>query len=213
MKLSKSLEDYLETIYNLSSKDKNGVLSKDIAEYMQVTLPSVNTAVKNLSEKDFLEHKPYEAVKLTKKGEKKAKDIVKRHLTIRAFLIDVLELDYESAEKEACNLEHAIEVETSDKLAGLMERLKSDHHFDKLFNQKKSSLTLRDMKPGESGTVLSVNGELLDKHRLVEMGIIPGTKVKVIRKAPLGDPIEVKTRGFLLSMRLSEAQKVIVKLG
>ena len=209
MKLSKSLEDYLETIYNLSSS-KHSASAKDIAEYMHVTLPSVNTAVKNLAEREYLVYKPYEAIVLTKLGIKKAQEIVRRHLVIRTFLSEILKLDYEKAEEEACNLEHAINTDTSERLAKLIEKLKSDPHFKELF-ESPSFYTLKDLKSGEKGTVISVKGEMAGKHRLIEMGITPGTELKVVRKAPLGDPIEIKIRGFLLSLRLSEAKKVIIQ--
>ena len=69
--------------------------------------------------------------------------------------------------------------------------------------------TLRDLAPGESGVVSGwVGGAALP--RLLEMGILEGTEVQVVRLAPLGDPIEIKLRGYHLSIRKSEAEKIQV---
>ena len=69
--------------------------------------------------------------------------------------------------------------------------------------------TLRDLAPGESGIVAGwVGGSPLP--RLLEMGILEGTEVQVVRLAPLGDPIEIKLRGYHLSIRKSEAEQIEV---
>lgn len=68
--------------------------------------------------------------------------------------------------------------------------------------------TLDTLAPGASGTVTGYRGEL--PARLLEMGLVPGTPVEVVRLAPLGDPMEIKVRGFLLSVRKAEAAHVEV---
>lgn len=73
-------------------------------------------------------------------------------------------------------------------------------------------MTLRDLKPGESGTVVSIGEKGPMKRRIMDMGITPGTTVKVVKVAPLGDPIEVNIRGYELSLRKDEAQRIIVEM-
>lgn len=73
-------------------------------------------------------------------------------------------------------------------------------------------MTLRDLKPGESGTIVSIGEKGPMKRRIMDMGITPGTSVKVIKVAPLGDPIEVNIRGYELSLRKDEAQRIIVEV-
>jgi Fe2+ transport system protein FeoA len=58
--------------------------------------------------------------------------------------------------------------------------------------------------------VLAVGGALPIRRRLLEMGLCPGVTVDVIRRAPLGDPLEVRVRGYLLSLRLDQAAQVSV---
>lgn len=70
------------------------------------------------------------------------------------------------------------------------------------------SRRLSEMKPGESGVIVGVNGEGRIRRRLFDMGVTPGAAVTVKKKAPLGDPIEVTVRGYELTLRKSEAEFV-----
>ena len=72
-------------------------------------------------------------------------------------------------------------------------------------------MTLKDLKIGNSGIVLSVGGEKVLRRRLLEMGITPRTVITVKKAAPLGDPIELLLRGYVLSLRLDDAEKIIVQ--
>ncbi len=71
-------------------------------------------------------------------------------------------------------------------------------------------MTLREMKPGQSGKVISIweSGPL--KRRIMDMGITPGVEVKVVKMAPLGDPVEIRIRGYELSLRREEAARIEV---
>ncbi|MBW2230691.1 MAG: ferrous iron transport protein A [Deltaproteobacteria bacterium] len=67
--------------------------------------------------------------------------------------------------------------------------------------------TLRDLKPGERGVVVGWAGAS-PPTRLLEMGVLQGTEIEVVKLAPLGDPIEVKLRGYHLSLRKQEAEQI-----
>ena len=71
-------------------------------------------------------------------------------------------------------------------------------------------MTLKDLKIGQSGVVAAVGGEKILRHRLLEMGITPGTRVSVKKAAPMGDPIELLLRGYVLSLRLEDAEKIAI---
>ncbi len=70
-------------------------------------------------------------------------------------------------------------------------------------------MTLDALAPGATAVVTGYAGEL--PARLLEMGLVPGTSIEVVRLAPLGDPMELKVRGFLLSVRKDEAAHVVVE--
>ena len=73
--------------------------------------------------------------------------------------------------------------------------------------------TLEDLAPGQSGTILSIgNKSGTVKRRLVDMGLTPGTEVRVTKVAPLGDPIELRVRGYALSLRKEDARNIQVEV-
>lgn len=71
-------------------------------------------------------------------------------------------------------------------------------------------MTLKELKPGETGIVKSIGEKGIMRRRLMDMGVTPGISIKVIKVAPLGDPIEVNIRGYALSLRKSDAEQIIV---
>lgn len=71
--------------------------------------------------------------------------------------------------------------------------------------------TLNELKVGESGRVVRLNGEGAVKRRIMDMGLTKGSVVTVRKVAPLGDPIEVTVRSYELSIRKDEAAKVEVE--
>jgi Fe2+ transport system protein FeoA len=72
-------------------------------------------------------------------------------------------------------------------------------------------MTVKDLRPGKSGIILTVGGEKVLRRRLLEMGITPRTAVTVKKVAPLGDPIELLLRGYVLSLRLEDAEKITIQ--
>jgi Fe2+ transport system protein FeoA len=76
----------------------------------------------------------------------------------------------------------------------------------------KHSSTLADLALRRLARVVSVGGEGALRRRLMEMGLLPGTSVEVVRVAPLGDPIEVRLRGYSLSLRRADARSIDVEL-
>ncbi len=72
--------------------------------------------------------------------------------------------------------------------------------------------TLSDMQPGEKGIILSVSGDNTVQRRIRDMGIVRGTEIEVVRRAPLGDPVEFRLKGYNLSLRKEEASCVSVEV-
>ena len=77
--------------------------------------------------------------------------------------------------------------------------------------KRKTSMTLADLAKGESRKVLAVNGEDVITRRLMEMGVIPGVAVRMIKSAPFGDPLEINVRGYSLALRRNEAESVVLE--
>lgn len=68
--------------------------------------------------------------------------------------------------------------------------------------------TLAELKIGAEAKVLSIKGDNPITRRLMEMGIVPGVSVRVVKTAPFGDPIEIRVRNYNLALRRSEAQSI-----
>ena len=69
-------------------------------------------------------------------------------------------------------------------------------------------MTLDELKPGQSAVITSVDGENELRCRLLDMGLIPHTRVTLQKVAPMGDPIEIMIRGYELTLRLDDAEKI-----
>lgn len=71
-------------------------------------------------------------------------------------------------------------------------------------------MTLRELEMGQPANVVAVNGSGAVSKRLMEMGIVPGVRVRVVKAAPFGDPLEIRVRGYSLALRKNEAEAVEV---
>ncbi len=119
--LSARLEDYLETIF-LLVRDERVARVRDIAARRSVQMPSVTGAVRSLSAKGLVNYDPYSYITLTPRGEAIARDLFHRHQVLTAFLTDLLGLEPETAERNACHIEHAIEPVVLERLIEFVQR-------------------------------------------------------------------------------------------
>lgn len=119
-KLSASLEDYLEAIYNLASESE-GARSKDIAETLGVARSSVTGALQTLSEKGLANYRPYGCITLTRSGRAVAAEVVRKHNVLKSFFVNVLGVDNDTAQQAACKAEHALGPEIIGRLLSFIK--------------------------------------------------------------------------------------------
>ncbi|MDW7773118.1 MAG: metal-dependent transcriptional regulator [Desulfobulbaceae bacterium] len=124
VKLSASLEDYIEAIYNIIS-EKKVARGKDIAALLAVSGASVTEALRSLSQKGLINYAPYEAITLTETGREIAQDVVHRHNALKQFFIKILDISEEVAEIGACRVEHAAPPEIIDQMINFIEFMKA----------------------------------------------------------------------------------------
>lgn len=122
MNLSRSLEDYLETILVLENKG-GPIRSIDIAKHLNVSKPAVTRALKRLALLDYIEKTSYSDVSFTRKGRIIAKNVYHRHVTIKKFLISI-GVNEKAAEVDCCKIEHVISDETLSAITKIVEKLK-----------------------------------------------------------------------------------------
>jgi DtxR family transcriptional regulator, Mn-dependent transcriptional regulator len=117
--LSFTMENYLEAIYELSKKTGCARLT-DIAERMNVTKASANSAISTLSSKDLVIYEPYKEVSLTPKGMVFAKNTSQKHQIVKKFFSSVLNIDSKTADEDACAIEHVISCESINAMLKFM---------------------------------------------------------------------------------------------
>ena len=239
-KLTASQEDYLEAIWSLIWKDGVARVS-DIAGRLGVSTPSVSGALKGLVSRKLVEHTPHSYVKLTDRGMELAERVSARHSVLREFLTEVLGLSEELADRNACRIEHAVDEPVSQRLGRFVKFVSQDRRgkgWAKNFKafckrqeaaeakrlalsggkggasargKKGAAMTLADVKPGEKARIVRLGTTASTSRRLAVMGMTRDSVVSVVRIAPLGDPIEVKVRGYSLSLRKGQARRIEVE--
>lgn len=226
--LTPALEDYLEAIFNLCRFDA-AARSRDIAESLNVHKSTVTAALKSLGQLNLINYAPYEAVTLTPEGKRLAADVVHRHAALKDFFIHVLRVDAATAETAACGMEHAIPREIVEKLAAFAVQMRGCPRLDEQESETNGActacldrkttvkqpsaaqMTLDLVEPGETVRVVLVRGGGQVKKRLTEMGLTRGSVLTVERIAPMGDPMDIKIRGYRLSLRKEEAARVVIE--
>jgi len=118
--LTSVMEDYLEAIYDLE-KDQRVVRVRDIAKKMDVKMPSVTSMLKTLNERRLVHYEKYEYVELTDDGANIGREIRRKHELIRKFLTEILQIDFKTADEDACKIEHTLSPITLDSLTDFIE--------------------------------------------------------------------------------------------
>ena len=118
--LTSVMEDYLEAIFDLD-QEKRVVRVKDIARRMDVKMPTVTSMLRTLNDRGMVHYEKYEYVELTTNGARVGKEMRRRHGILSAFLTDILKVDHETADEEACQVEHALSPDTLDRFTDFME--------------------------------------------------------------------------------------------
>jgi len=126
-KLTFSMENYLEAIYELSENGK-GVRVSDIAERLGVAKSSTNSAMASLSKRELIIAEKYKEVYLTPKGFEIAEFTAKKHKTIQQFFTNVLNIDAKIADEDACAIEHVISKESVLAMKNFLSEFKNDSH-------------------------------------------------------------------------------------
>lgn len=115
-----SMEDYLEAIAKIGEAEAE-VRVTDISRRLGVKKPSVSAAILRLSEDGLVEHRKYGRVELTDEGRRIADDVIHRHEVLFRFLSEILGVDPEVAQVDACRLEHWLSLSSIQRLAKFVE--------------------------------------------------------------------------------------------
>ena len=232
----KTTQDYLKAVYGLS---RNGdlVSNAEIAQKLHVAPASVTEMLKKLSDEGYINYSPYHGSTLTDKSTKEAQKIARKHRLLEKFLTDVLHIGKEKVHTQACQMEHTLSDEAEESLCRLLQHpdtcsddgktipacdlpFSSCEECIKLHKQgleevgkRNRNLTpIRDLKGGRYGKISFIRGEHKVLQRLLDMGLTPGTRIKVVKVAPLDGPVEVSVRGSKLALGQDIACNVFVEV-
>jgi len=112
--LSESLQDYLEAVYWLVRRDRVARM-KEIAAMLGVGKSSATGAIQALADRGLVHYDPYQFITLTDKGQAMGRYLVRRHRMLKRFLVEVLGVEEDEAERVGCKMEHAIKGDVLDR--------------------------------------------------------------------------------------------------
>jgi DtxR family transcriptional regulator, Mn-dependent transcriptional regulator len=198
--LTRSVEDYLKAIYQLSPEGRPASTS-EIAHLLALSPPSVTGMVKRLSEHGLLEHVPYRGVQLTDEGRRAALRMVRRHRLIEAYLVEFLGYSWDTVHEEAERLEHAVSDKMVERMATALGNPDVDPHGDPIPSadgsiRELSCTPLSDIPVGETVEIHRVHESQPDRLRYIaSLGLRPGVRVTVIDREPFDDLVTIEVGG------------------
>lgn len=199
--LSAKMKSYLAEIYRLHDMEQPGngyVNTSTLADLLFVSAPAVNRMVNRLKELDMLEHEPYKGVRLTEKGVQIAFKQLRAHRIAECFLLVVMGLSWEDVYQEATDISHAL----SETILGRMTAMAGNP----------SLCPHGEPIPKTDGTIEAINDKLLSEMAIEQrvvvtrmrtresdrlayiqaLGLMPGTELDVIHRAPFNGPMQLK---------------------
>jgi DtxR family Mn-dependent transcriptional regulator len=208
-------ENILAVIYRLTCQMCHA-RTKDIADSLGVSRPTVSEKIVRLAEEGYLDHKWRKGVALTPKGRQVALKVLRKHRLIESFLVKVLKYSIDEVDEEACRLEHVV----SDRLVAAMDAALGfpgvDPHGHPIPTNKgevaaSDYTSLADVPPGREFVIMQVSDRDRDRlSYLKELGLVPGARIFVLDIAPFNGPLSLKISDKALSISRSMAKLVYV---
>jgi DtxR family Mn-dependent transcriptional regulator len=213
---TRSQEDYLKALYQLHG-DVRAVPTRDLAQRLGISSPSVSEMVTRLSAQGLVVHDRYRGQQLTREGRKVALELVRHHRLLEMFLVQVLGYSWDEVHDEAERLEHVISERMEQRIFELLGRPELDPHGHAIPTltgkvRPVSNRPLSECRAGEKLVVQGVSDD--DPVRLRELerrGLLPGTRLEVIEESKFEGPISVRIKGRRVSIPLGLARALFVE--
>jgi len=213
---TRSQQDYLKALYQLHG-DQRPVPTRELAQRLGISSPSVSEMVTRLSSQGLVEHDRYRGQQLTREGRKVALELVRHHRLLEMFLVDVLGYTWDEVHDEAERLEHVISERMEARIFELLGRPELDPHGHAIPSlagkvRPLSDRSLSDCKAGEKVRVQGVSDE--DPALLRELerrGLVPGIRIEVLSASRFESPIECRIKGRRESIPLGLARALYVE--
>ena len=214
---TRSQEDYLKALYQLHG-DHRPVPTRDLAQRLGISSPSVSEMVTRLSAQGLVEHDRYRGQQLTREGRKVALELVRHHRLLEMFLVQILGYSWDEVHDEAERLEHVISERMEQRIFELLGRPELDPHGHAIPTlggkvRPLSDRPLSECRVGEKVVVQGVSDD--DAGRLRELerrGLVPGTRIEVTAESKFESPITVRIKGHRSNIPLGLARAVFVEV-
>lgn len=227
------VEEYIEAIFDIAGKD--GIAkTTEVAKKLNNSPASVTEVFQSIAQRGLVQYEPYKGVYLTEKGYETAMKIKRKHRLLEVFLSDILHIDQDKVHDEACRMEHCISDQVGDAICKLLEAPArcpdgkliypcqkgiatcnecelSAKTGDQGAQTKRKIVSITDLKPCQKGVIALLRGSKKAIQRLSDLGLTPGTEITLVRKAPLGGPIELSVRRTALAVGKDIADNIFVK--
>jgi DtxR family transcriptional regulator, Mn-dependent transcriptional regulator len=214
---TRSQEDYLKALYQLHG-DQRPVPTRDLAQRLGISSPSVSEMVTRLSAQGLVEHDRYRGQQLTREGRKVALELVRHHRLLEMFLVQILGYSWDEVHDEAERLEHVISERMEQRIFELLGRPELDPHGHAIPTlggkvRPLSDRPLSECRVGEKVVVQGVSDD--DAGRLRELerrGLVPGARIEVTAESKFESPITVRIKGHRSNIPLGLARAVFVEV-
>jgi DtxR family Mn-dependent transcriptional regulator len=234
--MSKSVEEYLEALYVLS-REAGPVSTSELSRRLKINPASVTEMLKKLSQNGYVVYSPYQGASLTDEGLRYGRKMVRKHRLLERFLHDVLRIGNDKVHDYACEMEHAL---ADDVERNMCQTLKQpdicpddgqtippcDFNFDNCQECEKyptgslddkerreaNLISVKSLADNQSGKVVFIRGGQQVVKRMMDLGLTPGTELKVIRSAPFKGPVQIDVRGSQLAIGQQIAGKIFVEV-
>src|SRR5260370_5344948 len=197
---TRSQEDYLKALYLLGGGDRE-VPTRELAQRLGISSPSVSEMVTRLSSQGLVEHDRYRGQQLTREGRKVALELVRHHRLLEMFLVQVLGYSWDEAHEEAERLEHVISERMEQRIFDLLGRPELDPHGHAIPTltgkvRPGSNRPPSECRAGEKAIVQGVSDDDPGKLRELERrGLLPGPRLAVRATGHTEWPLNARLRG------------------
>jgi DtxR family Mn-dependent transcriptional regulator len=213
---TRSQQDYLKALYQLHG-DQRPVPTRELAQRLGISSPSVSEMVTRLSSQGLVEHDRYRGQQLTREGRKVAVELVRHHRLLEMFLVQILGYSWDEVHDEAERLEHVISERMEQRIFELLGRPELDPHGHAIptLGGKVRPLSERPLSECRAGQKVVVQGVSdADPGRLRELerrGLVPGARIELVADSKFEGPIAVRLNGRRASVPLGLARAVFVE--
>jgi DtxR family transcriptional regulator, Mn-dependent transcriptional regulator len=217
--MSESTDNYLKTIYALTSGERAGASTTALAEKLQTKASSVTDMLKKLNEKGLVKHTKYYGTSLTAKGRKHALQVVRKHRLWEFFLAEKLGFAWNEVHDVAEQLEHVQSELLIEKLDAFLNYPKYDPHGDPIPNKtgiiatNKNLVRASSLNIGDKVTLISLDDSSENFLKYLDsIELKPGVVFKVTKRIDFDASLQIKTTKNTHSISFEVAKNLFVKI-